>query len=370
MFAGAYNTISSNLINDSKTASDADANKYTYSIAKLANMIINPYQYQGQVATKDDLPSGYTAAEKGYTFDVLDTGRNFAWSWDNATNTGHWDDLGGQYLAGKGIKISGYTIDANVGDIKIDNIPIEKTIDNVINLSSNTLNIIDENNIIHTISCIERPAILSGLKFTSQKNNSKIGYAVHGTINKDIYISTDGINWSPWDGSVITLNNGEYRYIWNKKNTLNIDLNNYFRFGISGSISASGNVNSMINFSELYDYCYDGLFYNCAGLTNAPDLPAITLAKGCYRQMFSFCTGLTTAPDLPATNLAQYCYTQMFSVCTSLTSIKLYYTGAFGDDNFGDWVNMISTTGTLYYNGSDTTKGVSACPTGWAVQTF
>ena len=30
----------------------------------------------------------------------------------------------------------------------------------------------------------------------------------------------------------------------------------------------------------------------------------------------------------------------------------------------------VAATGTLYYNGSDTTTGVSAIPSGWNVQTF
>ena len=43
--------------------------------------------------------------------------------------------------------------------------------------------------------------------------------------------------------------------------------------------------------------------------------------------MFSCCASLTQAPALPATTLADYCYNNMFSYCASLTqapTIKTY----------------------------------------------
>ena len=72
--------------------------------------------------------------------------------------------------------------------------------------------------------------------------------------------------------------------------------------------------------TTLTDYCYQGMFWGCRGLTRAPKLPATTLAPGCYQDMFSSCTSLTTAPELPATELAPQCYMMMFSDCTSLTA--------------------------------------------------
>ena len=66
--------------------------------------------------------------------------------------------------------------------------------------------------------------------------------------------------------------------------------------------------------------CYYGMFYNCTGLLNAPDLPATTLDDNCYMSMFYGCTSLTTAPVLPATTLSDGCYEYLFYNCTSLTS--------------------------------------------------
>ena len=34
---------------------------------------------------------------------------------------------------------------------------------------------------------------------------------------------------------------------------------------------------------------------------------------------------------------------------------------------FGNWVSGVAKSGTFHYNGSDTTTGASAIPTGWTV---
>ena len=60
------------------------------------------------------------------------------------------------------------------------------------------------------------------------------------------------------------------------------------------------------------------MFSGCTSLTQAPELPATTLASSCYSQMFYNCTSLTQAPELPATTLASSCYSYMFKDCTSL----------------------------------------------------
>ena len=260
------------------------------------------------------------------------------------------------------------------------------------------------------------------LKFTSIQDNSSIGYSIVGSITKDIYISEDALTWTSWDGGAISLNNGEYRYIWNKSNTLSLNYSNYFNFIMSGKIEASGNCNSMINFSvlrvncyysmfqgctslttapdlpattlalycyfsmfqgctsltkapdlpatTLATYCYESMFSGCTSLTKAPDLPATTLADECYMQMFQGCTSLTKAPDLPATTLAENCYNYMFQGCTNLSSIKLNYTGNFNSTYFNNWVSNVAQSGNFYYNGSDTTHGTSAIPTNWNIKPF
>ena len=52
------------------------------------------------------------------------------------------------------------------------------------------------------------------------------------------------------------------------------------------------------------------MFKNCSSLTQAPALPATTLADSCYGSMFSGCTSLTQAPAIKTytPNLKAFAY--------------------------------------------------------------
>ena len=71
--------------------------------------------------------------------------------------------------------------------------------------------------------------------------------------------------------------------------------------------------------TTLANSCYSSMFSGCTALTQAPALPAKTLKSDCYQLMFEGCTALTQAPALPAKTLADYCYSSMFYGCTSIT---------------------------------------------------
>ena len=135
------------------------------------------------------------------------------------------------------------------------------------------------------------------------------------------YNINDGA-WELLGSSMVTLKTGDKMYL---KSDDNIPMSEstgiYKYFNITGSISASGNIMSLLNFSDtLTDYAFYKLFTNCAGLVQAPSLPATTLAPYCYSSMFDHCTSLVVAPELPATILADQCYQRMFYYCTSLTT--------------------------------------------------
>ena len=70
--------------------------------------------------------------------------------------------------------------------------------------------------------------------------------------------------------------------------------------------------------TTLANICYNNMFQGCTSLTQAPALPATTLANGCYNSMFMRCYGLTQVPALSATTLATGCYSSMFYGCTSI----------------------------------------------------
>ena len=60
----------------------------------------------------------------------------------------------------------------------------------------------------------------------------------------------------------------------------------------------------------------------------------------------------------------------MFYNCSSLNEIRIDYTGNFSTTYFNNWVYGVAASGTFYYQGSDTTTGVSAIPSGWTVPTI
>ena len=181
--------------------------------------------------------------------------------------------------------------------------------------------------------------------------------------------STDGgLTWEehtigvydPDDGDtsnldIITLDEGE-SVLFKGVNSENFTVGDpeedggvYVGFYLDGSAAASGDITSLINgvggdatiqlmqfycmfygctgmtqaptlpATTLADFCYEAMFRGCTGLTQAPTLPATILAIGCYETMFRDCTGMTQAPTLPATVLANECYSNMFNGCMSLT---------------------------------------------------
>ena len=115
--------------------------------------------------------------------------------------------------------------------------------------------------------------------------------------------------------------------------------------------------------------CYDGMFYQCTSLTNAPKLSSMNLAVSCYQHMFNGCASLTTAPELPATTLADNCYSWIFYGCKKINSFKIAYTGDYDSTYFDGWVNGVVSSGIFYYNGEYTVTNFGF-PSDWKIQKF
>ena len=84
--------------------------------------------------------------------------------------------------------------------------------------------------------------------------------------------------------------------------------------------------------------------------------------------MFYGCTGLTEAPELPATTLASYCYAGMFYGCTSLNYIRCLATDMSAADCTSSWVYNVALSGTFVRDSNaywDT--GESGIPYDWEV---
>ena len=173
------------------------------------------------------------------------------------------------------------------------------------------------------------PITWGGLKFTALETGT-IGMSHYGTnantTKPRFDYSKDGVNWTRWDYSTISVNKGDVICFKGNNGSISKSSKNYSIFSLTGKIAASGNIMSLLYGYDFEgklslvgkDYCFTKLFYKCKGLVTTPSLPATTLEDYCYQNMFSNCTSLTTTPSLPATTLAYECYSYMFKNCTSL----------------------------------------------------
>ena len=143
--------------------------------------------------------------------------------------------------------------------------------------------------------------------------------------------------------------------------------------------------------SSLVDACCYGMFSGCTNLTQAPELPATTLAIDCYAHMFEGCTSLISTPKLSATTVGLSSYAFMFKNCTNISRAEIsastlmdyscqYMFGGCSNLNYikclatdisannctNDWVNGVAGTGTFVTPSSTNwTTDTSGIPTGW-----
>ena len=172
------------------------------------------------------------------------------------------------------------------------------------------------------------------LCFTAEEANSTIKMLKNGpapTVYLETSTTGDDGSWSDFTvgSTTITLANvGDKVYFRAKRDNKRFATSSnseYNKFIMTGKIAASGNINTLLKADGSVvdltgrNYCYSYMFNGCTSLTQAPALPAKTLADECYSNMFEGCTSLTQAPALPATTLAYSCYYSMFEGCTSLT---------------------------------------------------
>ena len=113
--------------------------------------------------------------------------------------------------------------------------------------------------------------------------------------------------------------------------------------------------------------CYYGMFDGCTSLTQAPELPTTTLEEDCYGWMFSGCTSMTKAPELPAKTLANGCYAGMFNGCSNLAYIDVKFTDwGTGTDS---WLTGVAESGTFHCPAElSTDYGRSRIPENWEIR--
>lgn len=169
--------------------------------------------------------------------------------------------------------------------------------------------------------------------FTITSSGSTIVWISKGGSPYDVSLEyrTESDAWSNYSfGKKISLADGmtlQFRAGEDGNANFSQSLSNSCRLNVdgTGTISASGNIMSLLDgeMSRVYltDGAFDAFFRGCKQLVDASDLrlPATALASKCYEYMFSSCPNLKSAPALPATKLAEYCYNWMFQGCSSLT---------------------------------------------------
>ena len=133
-------------------------------------------------------------------------------------------------------------------------------------------------------------------------------YSIDGGVTWDTYTVTDESDSGDINPNTIDLDKGQsvmFRGVNTQVSNYDADDSDegcFLSVYIEGSVAATGDVTSLLN----------GVGGDMA-LTH----------KSEFFSMFQGCTGLTQAPALPATTLAQYCYNSMFQGCTHITSHHL-----------------------------------------------
>ena len=187
--------------------------------------------------------------------------------------------------------------------------------------------------------------LITPLTFTAEEPNATFSLKSNSgpTIALETLMLSENDDWTTFSdddwqtynvGAEITLTNvGDRVMFRNSSNGIQVmaaSWSDYNNFDITQEkIAASGNIMFLMDktgkLRDLssegysYDFCYCYIFKGCESLTQAPVLPATTLADGCYYQMFNGCASLTQAPELPAEIITFACYDRMFQSCASLT---------------------------------------------------
>ena len=201
--------------------------------------------------------------------------------------------------------------------------------------------VIKRENELNEYRLVEFLYLQNCLKFTATQPNSSVGFGSAGTskwtVNNTFYYSLDdGRNWIEYENpsntdyatcQMISLPNvgDSVTFRGTNKNFNENGTTRYMRFKMTGKISASGSIFSLIGFynGNAPSYSFYHLFENCTSLVKAPEMNSLAVNSYCYRGMFINCTSLTEPPLLIATDIYAYCYANMFQGCTALTKTPI-----------------------------------------------
>ena len=196
-------------------------------------------------------------------------------------------------------------------------------------------------------------------------------------------------------GNTITLTNvGDCVQFWNSADALSTGSSHYVQFVMTGSISASGTIKSMLNFSSVCKFgSFYRLFRDCTSLLNVPDINYFSVVEAlAFADCFRSCSNMTgnlilnntvldgencylssfygtalNSAELRQTQLSTGCFAYMFYGCSALNSVEVAFT---------EWLSGATTSWMAAVSGSGAftkptaladTRGTSNIPTGWTV---
>ena len=126
----------------------------------------------------------------------------------------------------------------------------------------------------------------NSLTFTATQNSSSVKLNKTGspTVSGLQYKVGKG-SWQAYTiGTTVSLNKDEYVKFRNTENTLSTSTNDYVTFAMTGKISASGDVMSMLNYgTTVPQYGLLKLFAGATSLVSLPTLSGSILRGYCYQ---------------------------------------------------------------------------------------
>ena len=123
--------------------------------------------------------------------------------------------------------------------------------------------------------------------------------------------------------------------------------------------------------TSIYQHGYEYMFYGCSSLITAPAISATSLTgERCMFAMFMSCSNLQNAPELYPTSVTNYQYHRLFDGCGQVAELRVHLTSWTQDGSYY-WVRGVSANGTFYCPAALPQEfGVDRIPTSWSVQTF
>ena len=220
------------------------------------------------------------------------------------------------------------------------------------------------------------------LTFTAEEPFSTVWFGGNNMSQLDfsgVRYSTDGKVWKTYNHETITLDKvGSFVKFINSNSTFSSDPERYYssvRFALTGKISASGELKSLLNYSENWPRnCFNGLFRNQNALTSAPYVSCNTLGANALDHAFNGCKNLKkikvdiTSHIKNPDNDEYRGVEGMLGGCTSLILIEVDFTSWEGLDTSIGWVGGVSAKGVFVKPAALPEEyGEKRIPEGWQV---